>query len=71
MSVELKMDDKLDVQTYVIVSGIKLKLLPTKEMIMVQIICFKYLMKNNLNILFNWPNKILKCQFGNIMINVI
>ena len=32
-------------------------------MIVVQISFFKHLMKRNLNILLDWPNKILKCPF--------
>ena len=52
-TVEIKMDDKLDVQADIIISGIKLNLLSTKIMIMERTNVFKYWMHSNLNILLD------------------
>ena len=70
-TVEIKMDDKLDIQTDIIISGIKSKFLFTKRMSTERNNFFKYLMKSNLDMFLNSPDKILKCQFGNTMKNVI
>ena len=51
-TVEIKMDN-LDIQTNIIMPGIKLKLLSTRRMNMVLPNLFKYWMKSNLNIFLN------------------
>ena len=65
------MDDKLNIQTTIIISGIKLRLLSTKRNEYGPNQFFNYCMNSNLNICLNSPKQILKCQFGNISINVI
>ena len=51
-TVEIKMDDKLDIQAYIIIPGIKLKCLSTK-MVTERISFSNYWVKINLNMFLN------------------
>ena len=44
---------KVDIQTYIIISGVQVTYLSTKKVIMVKLICFKYLVKRNLSLCLN------------------